>query len=201
MVTCAIQVNEPTSPLGSLLISLVSDRYSCRGATVIVCTTVAASGFAIFLGRYRSVQVRLCWAQSCLASDRTLVRYIALSLAVSGTSSTQPALAAWLTNNTAPFLRRTSAIAFSATVTQLGAIFSSWLYGPISPPPAYTSATIVMLVCHAGVILCAIMILVYLVIENRRKKSAREAYMLQHGERPPQETSMSNESIWFEHVL
>ena len=84
---------------------------------------------------------------------------------------------------------------------QFGAILSSWLYGPISPPPAYTSATIALLAFQVSITLCAMSTLAYFVIQNRRKKVAREEYMLRHGERPPQETSVSNESIWFEYVM
>ena len=143
----------------------------------------------------------LCITKFHPASDRTLVRYIALTLAVSGSSSIWPALSAWLTNNTAPFARRTSAIAFSGIITRFGSILSMWLYGPISAPPTYASATITLLAFQAVLIVCTMFCLAYLVAENRRKKVAREAYILRHGERPPRATPVSNESIWFEYVL
>ncbi|RPD70848.1 MFS general substrate transporter [Lentinus tigrinus ALCF2SS1-7] len=164
----------------SLLVALVSDRYGHRGVTTSICAAISSAGFAIYI-----------------ASDQTSLRYMSLFLAVPGSLCAWPALATWLVNNTAPIVRRTTAIAFSGTITQFGGILSVWLYGTISAPPDYTSATVTLLAFQIGVVICAMLCFVYLGSENRRKKLAREAY----GERPPHEVPVSNESIWFEYVM
>ncbi|TFK89282.1 MFS general substrate transporter [Polyporus arcularius HHB13444] len=168
----------------SLLTSLVSDRYGCRGLTIAFCATVAVVGFAIHI-----------------ASEQNSIRYFSLFLAVPGSFSACPALATWQSNNTAPLVRRSAAIAFGSTLTTFGGILSVWLYGSISAPPGYTSATITLLAFQIGIVLCALSALAYLKTENRRKKLAREEYVHQHGERPPHGDPVSNESIWFEYVM
>ncbi|KAI0717497.1 MFS general substrate transporter [Cerioporus squamosus] len=168
----------------SFLASFISDRYGCRGPTTAICAAVATVGFTIYL-----------------ASGQNSIRYFSLFLAVAGSFSALPSLSAWLSNNTAPLVRRTTAFAICAMSSHFGSILSVWLYGTLSDPPGYTAATITLLAFQVGIILCATLTLAYLKAENRRKQLAREAHIREHGERPPHGVPVPNESIWFEYVM
>ncbi len=121
----------------------------------------------------------------------------------------QPALPTWLANNTPQMSCRAIAVAFASVLTIAGNILSVWLFGPISPPPKYESATIVLMAFQVGILGCAVGTMVYVAKENRKKARAREAYassqmanraegIILAGE---DEGEMTNDSIWFKYVM
>ena len=128
------------------------------------------------------------------------VRYGSLFLFVAGTYAASPPLGAWTSNNVAPAIRRATAIAFFLTCANLGSIFSTWLFGTISPAPRYTAATITLLVFQIGVLVCAVATRFYLARANGRKAKAR---LHADGEKELEKDmgEMTNESIWFEYVM
>ncbi|KAI0764538.1 MFS general substrate transporter [Trametes elegans] len=165
----------------SIITAFLSDRFGSRGITAIFFATVALAGFSVFYASF--------------VND---VRYGALFLLVPGTYCIGPPLGTWMANNSAPLIRRATALALLPIATNVGAILSTWLLGAISPAPRYTSATITLLVFQIGIILAAGANIAWLSYENRRKARAR----LAAGSVPPASVVGENDnSIWFEHVL
>ncbi|KAF9493553.1 hypothetical protein BDN71DRAFT_1450002 [Pleurotus eryngii] len=72
---------------------------------------------------------------------------------IPGASAVSPAITSWIANNTAPHVRRASAIA--CILTNIGGILATWLLGSLSLPSRYTSATIVLLVSFSGLRIAA----------------------------------------------
>lgn len=167
---------------------------------------VSTAGFALFLGAHPSSVLALLTTHAShsmmsrhTASFDSHTRYGSLFLAVTGTYCIVPPLGTWIANNTAPLVRRATGLALFAMCANVGAILSTWLYGPISPGPRYTAATIILLVMQVGIALCATGARLYLARENARKKRLRE----ESGVAGPNEAvgEMSNDSIWFTYVL
>ena len=143
---------------------------------------------------------------SCIVlpvSNDNGVRYGSLFLLVPGVFCIGPPVSAWISNNTAPLVRRATALALASTIRNLGTILSFWLYGSISPAPRYTSATITLLAFQVATVLCVIGSLVHIVMENKRKARMRVEWRARHGELadPPCEVPLRNESIWFDYVM
>ncbi|RPD64219.1 MFS general substrate transporter [Lentinus tigrinus ALCF2SS1-6] len=158
----------------AILTGLVADRYAVRGLTMIIS-----------------------------ASNENGVRYGSLFLIVPGVFCIGPPVSAWISNNTAPLVRRATALGLASTIRNLGTILSMWLYGSISPPPRYTSATITLLAFQIGTVICVAGALVHIVMENKRKERMRLEWRVCHGMMvdPPREVPLRNESIWFEYVM
>ena len=117
---------------------------------------------------------------------------------MSGTYCAGPPPLAWIANNVAPSIRRATALALFTMFANSGAILSTWLFGALSPPPRYRSATIVLLTFQVCLLSCAVLALLYLAKENRRKAAERlrtKRSPVMHGE------EYHNESIWFEYVM
>ena len=126
------------------------------------------------------------------------MRYGSLFLLVPGTYCIAPPLGTWLANNSAPLIRRATALGLLPAMTNLGSILSTWLLGAISPAPRYTSATVTLLVFQIVIILCAALNMVWLVRENRRKACSRAAI---GAEQQHSIIGEGDDSIWFEYVL
>ena len=143
------------------------------------------------------------------ASPNRHVRYGSLFLSATGTYCVPPALGAWIANNTAPLIRRGTALSLFTITVNCGGILSTWLLGALSPPPRYTSATITLLVFQGGVFGFSLLTLAYLTIENKKKALRRaESREVDSGVTAmPGETTTAttgevpNESAWFEYVL
>ena len=135
-------------------------------------------------------------------SSESRVRYGSLFLLVPGVFCIGPSVSAWIANNTAPLVRRGTALGLAATVRNLGSILSYWLYGSISPAPRYTSATITLLSFQVGTVVCIAGTWVYIIMENKRKAGARVEWRRRHGSmmEPPRELPLRNESIWYNYV-
>ncbi|KAF4577302.1 hypothetical protein EYR36_005289 [Pleurotus pulmonarius] len=159
--------------------SYIADHYKLRGAVTIVCSICLTAGFAMFL-----------------ASHSTSVQYGSLFLAIPGANAVSPAITSWVANNTAPHVRRASAIAFACVLTNIGGILATWLFGSLSPPPRYTSATVVLLVASVGLGIAAAGNVVYLWDQNRRKDRLRA--MISKDEEPE---GLGDRSAWFTYIL
>ncbi|KAI9066852.1 MFS general substrate transporter [Trametes sanguinea] len=176
----------------SVITAFLSDRFGRRGLNIIFFATIALIGFAIFYGN----------AQSCTtpASHVDHIRYGSLFLLVPGTYCIGPPLGTWAANNSAPLIRRATALALLPVMTNLGSILSTWLLGAISPAPRYTAATITLLAFQVAIIACATLNLLWLAKENRRKKQERDI-VLADGEAEHDLVGIGDDCIWFEYVM
>ncbi|KAI0808099.1 MFS general substrate transporter [Fomes fomentarius] len=176
----------------SLSSSFISDRYAIRGPIIAVLAILSTAGLAVYIG-----------------SESDHVRYGAFLLAVPCVLAIQPALPAWVANNTPQMACRVIAVSCVSLSAVFGSILSLWLFGPISSPPKYASATVTIMVFHVGILGCAAGTMVYVVKENRKKARAREAYasaQMKNGAEgvilaEEDRGEMTNTSIWFEYVL
>ena len=128
-------------------------------------------------------------------SDNNAVRYGSLFLLVPGTYSAAPPLAAWTANNTAPHVRRATALALLTVATNAGGILSTWLFAALSAAPRYTAASVVLLVFQVGGLVCAVVNGVYLVGRNREKRRVRDEVGREERD------GMGDDSVWFEYKL
>ncbi|KAI8998868.1 MFS general substrate transporter [Trametes punicea] len=166
----------------SIVSSYLADHYARRGLTIIFFSTIAGIGLSIFLGSYVDV-----------------VRYGSLFLLVPGSYCIAPPLGAWMSNNTAPTLRRATALALLSTMSNLGSIVSAWILGALSAPPRYTVATVVLLAFQLGIFGCATGNVLWLSAENRRREKQRgQAGAEVHG---VEAAAPRNDSIWYTYVL
>lgn len=124
------------------------------------------------------------------------VLYGSLFLTVSGINALSPALGAWTANNVAPHVRRATAIAVFAMVTNAGGILSTWMLGSLSPPPRYTSATIAFLVF--SIVMCVFLglTLYYFANENKKKQIIRETTV-----QADEPEGLGDRSAWFKYIL
>ena len=117
----------------------MSDYFARRGLTMIIFALIATAGFAVFRGTLHSlslhIDTQLTLPPFPTASFDSHVRYGALFLLVPGGFGIGPPLGTWQANNAAPLARRASALAFTITMTNIGGIFATWLFGTISPAP------------------------------------------------------------------
>ncbi|KAF8553825.1 MFS general substrate transporter [Imleria badia] len=140
----------------SFISAILSDRYQCRGYTVIFFSLLQVIGFTMFYG---------------ITSNH--VRYGSLFFSITGAYCAAPALITWLANNSAPHVRRATAVAVSFIMTQVGGVLSTWLLGSLSPAPNYTSATITFIVMSVCMVVFSVANLAYLWRENRLKAERR----------------------------
>lgn len=175
---------------------------------MLVCSALATIGLAIYIGKH------LCLLRSSLtdtyfptlATTHDHTKYGSLFLSVSGGMCISPILDTWLANNTAPLLRRTTAIAFASIIARLGVVFSVWLFGTISPSPGYTAATITLLAFQIGVFCCTGVTVVYLVWKNRSRETLRAVRASEGGGEmryggSAQSDLISNDHVSFEYLL
>ncbi|KAI6023048.1 major facilitator superfamily domain-containing protein, partial [Pisolithus microcarpus] len=98
------------------------------------------------------------------------VQYASLFFSVTGAYAGAPVALTWITNNSAPYFRRASGIAFVFVASSLGGILGTWLLGYLSPAPKYTAATITFIVMSIG----QVVHLLYLSQMNRAKHNEPE---------------------------
>jgi len=133
----------------SLCLAYVSDRYRIRGPILFVTGVIATAGYAIYL-----------------THTKVHILYGSLFLQIVGVYASAPTLSAWMANNAQPYYRRATAIALAFVFSNLGGIVSTWIF---TNPPRYTTATRLNLAFAAGLCLFAVIVDVYLIIQNRRK--------------------------------
>lgn len=98
----------------------------------------------------------------------------------------------WTANNTAPQIRRATAIAIAFTQTNAGGILATWLLGSLSPAPRYILASRVFIALSVLVGTFGAINLVYLVKENKKKAAERQK-LLKEEDIP----GLGNRSPWF----
>ena len=103
-----------------------------------------------------------------------------------------------MSNNTAPTLRRATALALLSTMSNVGSIVSAWVLGALSAPPRYTGAISVLLAFQLGLFACATGHVLWLRAENRRREGIRaEAGVVAEVDGP----GLKNDSVWYTYVL
>lgn len=164
----------------SLVTSFISDHYRCRGLTILVYAIFGIIGFAMFLG-----------------STSSNVRYGAIFLLLPGTYCSAPPLQAWVANNSAPHVRRATALAIYLIMTNSGGILSTWLLGSLSPAPKYTKASITLLIFQIGLFVCTALNMVYLTMRNKEKAIARATGGVDQGE----QKGLGDDSVDYDYKL
>ncbi|TFK39901.1 major facilitator superfamily domain-containing protein [Crucibulum laeve] len=159
----------------TLLVSLLSDKYSHRGYSAMFSAALCIIGFAMYF-KSRSFHVQ----------------YGSLFLSISGISSSGPALAMWLAKNAAPHSHQATAIAIGFISTNIGSIIATWLYSAWSHPPRYTSGTITLLVGSIMMAVLAFANILYLKQQNRKK-----AVIRQQMTREEEAEGLGDHSAWF----
>ena len=151
-------------------------------------------GFIMFYGMLKQSLKRgdLANTRMCPASRSNYVRYASLFFSVSGVFCAAPSLTTWISNNSAPYTRRATAIALITLVTQVGGILATWLLGYLSPAPDYTVATVTFIVMSIIIVLFSVVNLVYLRRENQLK-AKRRAGMNKEDE----SDGLGDRSAWF----
>ncbi|KAI6045724.1 MFS general substrate transporter [Pisolithus marmoratus] len=165
--------------LASMISAFVSDRYGCRGITVIFFAIWCIIGFSMFY-----------------ATTSQHVRYASLFFSVTGAYASAPAEITWIANNSAPHFRRASGIAFVSVASNAGGILATWLLGSLSPAPNYTAATVTFIAMSIGIVVVSSLNLSYLLRENRAKAQMRLS-MAKHDE--PEH--LGDRSAWFIYTL
>ncbi|KAG9312678.1 major facilitator superfamily domain-containing protein [Chiua virens] len=163
----------------SLIAAIISDRYQCRGYTVMFFSLLEAIGFTIFY-----------------ASKSNHVRYASLFFSCNGAFGVVPAMLTWLANNCSPHTRRATAIAVTYIAAQLGGILATWLLGYISPGPKYTVATLTFVVMSVCSFVTSAVLFMYLRQENRLKAHKRQVM-----KKEDEPEDLGDRSAWFIHTL
>ncbi|KAG2011273.1 high-affinity nicotinic acid transporter [Coprinopsis cinerea AmutBmut pab1-1] len=108
----------------SIIGSWISDRFNRRGPPLIVLATILTIGWVIFY-----------------VSQNNWLSYASFFFMVPGIYACTPIAAAWLSNNSEPYFRRATSIAFAFMATNVGGIFSTTQF-PRKDAPRYRTATI-----------------------------------------------------------
>ncbi|KAH9821549.1 major facilitator superfamily domain-containing protein [Melampsora americana] len=133
--------------------SYISDRYSLRGATALLCAGLSLIGYTAFY---------------CL--DDWGQRYGTLFISMAGAYATQLPLVTWMSNNTEPYVRRATALAFYAISGNLGGLMSVWVFAYADKPQYLDSDDN----AAVGIILLTSINWTYLKHRNKRKLAERE---------------------------
>lgn len=148
-----------TSFLLSLFTAWISDKYNRRGIPLIFLSAMCTAGWALFY-----------------ASKSVWVSYGAFFLIVPGVFSASPLAAAWLSNNSEPYYRRASSIAFGFMATNFGGILSTWRF-PTSEGPRFQKTTIMNMTFASIMTVSAGLNILLLVWMQARKEKNREAIL------------------------
>ncbi|EGN93249.1 hypothetical protein SERLA73DRAFT_189773 [Serpula lacrymans var. lacrymans S7.3] len=159
----------------SMVSAVISDRYHCRGYTSIFFSLCCLIGFSMFLG-----------------SQSNHIRYGSLFLSITGTYCAAPAMSTWITNNSAPHVRRATSVAIGFIMTNSGGILATWLLGSLSPAPNYHKATITFVIMSVGMIVFCALNLAYLWRQNQLKVKKQETMS-----REDEPAGLGNDSAWF----
>ncbi|KAK0504489.1 MFS general substrate transporter [Armillaria luteobubalina] len=141
----------------SVVTAFLCDRFPVRGVVCIVTSIITLIGFIIFL-----------------TSSSAHTRYGSLFLSIPGVYATTPALASWNSSNSAPYVRRATAIAIAFILSSVGGILSTWLMGSWSTAPQYVLGTRVMVAFSGGMAVGSALCLWYFVWMNRKKAKMPE---------------------------
>ncbi|PBK63050.1 MFS general substrate transporter [Armillaria solidipes] len=137
----------------SLTSAYLCDLYHVRGIVCIASIIAALVGFTIFL-----------------TSSSAKTQYGSLFLSIPGVYTSTPTVATWNAMNSAPHVRRATAIAIAFMMTNAGGILSTWLLGSLSTAPNYVLGTRVMIAFSGGIALGSALCLGYFVRMNQKKR-------------------------------
>ncbi|KAK0202234.1 major facilitator superfamily domain-containing protein [Desarmillaria ectypa] len=137
----------------SMTTAYLCDRFHIRGIVCIVTSIMALIGFIMFL-----------------TSSSANTRYGSLFLSIPGVYTSAPMLSTWNSTNSAPHVRRATAIAIGFMMTSAGGILSTWLMGSLSTAPKYVLGTGVMVAFSGGMTVGSALCLGYFVWMNQRKR-------------------------------
>ncbi|KAH0578144.1 hypothetical protein H2248_004107 [Termitomyces sp. 'cryptogamus'] len=163
----------------SIIASYISDRYGARGFVSIFATILAMIGFAMYLG-----------------SPSVHVKYGSLFFSITGAYISLPTLSTWMANNTAPHIRRATAVAFASSMSNFGGILVTWMFGTLSSPPLYTTATITLFIFSVLSVVITAGTIAYFSFQNRIIAAIR-ATATREDERP----GLGDRSAWFVYSL
>ncbi|PBK63057.1 MFS general substrate transporter [Armillaria solidipes] len=133
----------------SMTTAYLCDRFHIRGLVCVATSIIALIGFIIFLAN---------------------TRYGSLFLSIPGVYTSAPTLSTWNSTNSAPHLRRATAIAIGFMMTSAGGILSTWLMGSLSTAPKYVLGTRVMVAFSGGMAVGSALCLGYFVWMNQKKR-------------------------------
>ncbi|KAF5373687.1 hypothetical protein D9758_000898 [Tetrapyrgos nigripes] len=136
--------------------AFASDRFNKRAVSIASLYLLSVIGFAMYLG------VEGKWS-----------RYGSLFFAVPGVYAATPIVSAWMSNNSEPYYRRATSIAFGFIATNSGGITSTWLY-PSKEAPRFRRATIINLVFSISIIILTAVNALVLSRANKKKKEKRD---------------------------
>ncbi|KAK0445882.1 major facilitator superfamily domain-containing protein [Armillaria borealis] len=137
----------------SVVTAYLCDRFPVRGLVCIVTSIITLIGFIIFL-----------------TSSSAHTRYGSLFLSIPGVYAATPALASWNSSNSAPHVRRATAIAIAFILSSVGGILSTWLMGSLSTAPKYVLGTRVMVAFSGGMSVGSALCLGYFMLMNKKKR-------------------------------
>ena len=165
---------------------------------MLIYTLLSIVGFAMFVGMYFKLSLTVRYSSSrSIGTEVSRVRYGALFLVLPGVYCTAPPLQAWVANNSAPHIRRATALAILLIHTNSGGILSTWLLGSLSPALKYTKASITLLIFSILIFVITLMNLLYLSWRNSQKEFARTNAKSQEDEAP----GIGDDSAWYEYNL
>ncbi|PBK63052.1 hypothetical protein ARMSODRAFT_894938 [Armillaria solidipes] len=137
----------------SVVTAYLCDRFPVRGLVCIVTSIITLIGFIIFL-----------------TSSSAHIRYGSLFLSIPGVYANTPTLASWNSTNSAPHVRRATAIAIAFILSSVGGILSTWLMGSLSTAPKYVLGTRVMVAFSCGMSVGSALCLGYFMLMNKKKR-------------------------------
>ncbi|PBK80201.1 MFS general substrate transporter [Armillaria gallica] len=137
----------------SMTTAYLCDKYPIRGLVCIVTSIMSLIGFIMFL-----------------TSSSATTRYGSLFLTIPSVYTATPTLGSWNASNSAPHVRRATAIAVGFMVTSAGGLLSTWLLGSLSTAPEYVLGTKVLVAFSVGMLVGSVLCIGYFVWMNRRKR-------------------------------
>ncbi|PBK64283.1 MFS general substrate transporter [Armillaria solidipes] len=137
----------------SITTSYLCDKFHIRGLVCVVTSIIALVGFILFL-----------------TSSSAKTQYGSLFLSIPGVYTSAPTLSTWNSTNSAPHVRRATAIAIGFMMTNAGGILSTWLLGSLSTVPKYVLGTRVMVAFSGAMALGSAVCLWYFVWMNQKKR-------------------------------
>ncbi|KAK0495821.1 major facilitator superfamily domain-containing protein [Armillaria luteobubalina] len=137
----------------SMTTAYLCDKYPIRGLVCIVTSVMSLIGFIMFL-----------------TSSSATTRYGSLFLTIPSVYTSTPTLGSWNASNSAPHVRRATAIAVGFMVTSAGGLLSTWLLGSLSTAPGYVLATKVLVAFSGAMLVGSVLCIGYFMWMNWRKR-------------------------------
>ncbi|KAA1083091.1 hypothetical protein PGT21_024815 [Puccinia graminis f. sp. tritici] len=143
-------------------LSYCSDRHQARGLMAGMSAILSIIGFAIFY-----------------ASGDEKVRYGSLFLSIPGAYGVTPCMTAWTADNSAPHVRKATALAFGTMVGNAGGLFSVWIF-TLGHKPRYHLPTAINLAFGVVIVVCCVMNTLWLGYAQRMKVTNRSEILAKY---------------------